>query len=117
MDQIVLSDEQLEAIQKIKETANKIPVFFTANMSLGVNLLCSLAKSAAKILEIPEGSSWKEYSTYVDDIIKRFTDFENTTSAEVLEQARKNYPEEWEKFKIMEEERDAFFASRKMTGV
>ncbi len=37
-------------IAKIKDTATKIPVFFTANMSLGVNLLCSLAKSAAKIL-------------------------------------------------------------------
>jgi hypothetical protein len=34
-----------------------------------------------------------------------------------LEQARKNYPEEWEKYRIMEEERDAFFASRKITGV
>ena len=40
-----------EQIAKIKDTANKIPVFFTANMSLGVNLLCSLAKSAAKILD------------------------------------------------------------------
>ena len=40
-----------EQISKIKDTANKIPVFFTANMSLGVNLLCSLAKSAAKILD------------------------------------------------------------------
>lgn len=39
-----------EQIAKIKDTADKIPVFFTANMSLGVNLLCSLAKSAAKIL-------------------------------------------------------------------
>ena len=33
-----------EQIATIKETAAKIPVFFTANMSLGVNLLCSLAK-------------------------------------------------------------------------
>lgn len=40
-----------EQIAKINDTANKIPVFFTANMSLGVNLLCSLAKSAAKILD------------------------------------------------------------------
>ena len=40
-----------EQIEKIKATANKIPVFFTANMSLGVNLLCSLVKSAAKILD------------------------------------------------------------------
>ncbi len=39
-----------EQIEKIKEVSTKIPVFFTANMSLGVNLLCSLAKSAAKIL-------------------------------------------------------------------
>ena len=39
-----------EQIAKINDAANKIPVFFTANMSLGVNLLCSLAKSAAKIL-------------------------------------------------------------------
>lgn len=37
-------------IAKIKAVSSKIPVFFTANMSLGVNLLCSLAKSAAKIL-------------------------------------------------------------------
>lgn len=39
-----------EQIAKIHDVANKIPVFFTANMSLGVNLLCSLAKSAANIL-------------------------------------------------------------------
>ena len=39
-----------EQIETIKDAATKIPVFFTANMSLGVNLLCSLAKSAAKIL-------------------------------------------------------------------
>lgn len=39
-----------EQINKIRDAANEIPVFFTANMSLGVNLLCSLAKSAAKIL-------------------------------------------------------------------
>lgn len=37
-------------IKKIHEASNIIPVFFTANMSLGVNLLCSLAKNAAKIL-------------------------------------------------------------------
>lgn len=34
-----------------------------------------------------------------------------------LEQARKNYPEEWEKYRIMEEEREAYFAGRKITGV
>ena len=37
-------------IAQIKDAANKIPVFFTANMSLGVNLLSSLAKYAAGIL-------------------------------------------------------------------
>lgn len=41
------SDEQ---INKIKSASKKIPVFFTANMSLGVNLLSCLAKFAAKIL-------------------------------------------------------------------
>lgn len=37
-------------IDKIKATAKIIPVFFTFNMSIGVNLLCSLAKKAAGIL-------------------------------------------------------------------
>lgn len=34
----------------IKKTAEQIPVFFTFNMSLGINLLCELAKKATKIL-------------------------------------------------------------------
>lgn len=37
-------------IEKIKNYALKIPIFFTFNMSLGVNLICSLAKKAAAIL-------------------------------------------------------------------
>ena len=41
------SDTQIE---KIKNAAKSIPVFFTFNMSLGVNLLCSLAKKAANVL-------------------------------------------------------------------
>lgn len=41
------SDAQLE---KIKTASKSIPVFFTFNMSLGVNLICSLAKKAATIL-------------------------------------------------------------------
>lgn len=40
-------DEQLG---KISEASKKIPVFFTFNMSIGVNLICSLAKKAASIL-------------------------------------------------------------------
>lgn len=39
-----------EQIEKIKEASEVIPVFFTFNMSLGVNLICSLAKKAASIL-------------------------------------------------------------------
>lgn len=39
-----------EQIEKINETAKVLPIFFTFNMSLGVNLLCSLAKKAAGIL-------------------------------------------------------------------
>lgn len=41
------SDEQ---IQKIRDTSQQIPVFFTFNMSLGINLLVQLAKKAASIL-------------------------------------------------------------------
>lgn len=34
----------------IKDYSTSIPIFFSFNMSLGVNLLCSLAKTAAKVL-------------------------------------------------------------------
>lgn len=37
-------------IESIKNASKEIPVFFTFNMSLGVNLICSLAKKAASIL-------------------------------------------------------------------
>lgn len=37
-------------IQRIKKASEEIPVFFTFNMSIGVNLVCSLAKKAAAIL-------------------------------------------------------------------
>ena len=43
-----LSDAQRA---EIKTAAEEIPMFFSANMSLGINLLISLAKQAAKILE------------------------------------------------------------------
>lgn len=41
------SDEQ---IQKIREASQQIAVFFTFNMSLGINLLVQLAKKATSIL-------------------------------------------------------------------
>lgn len=41
------SDEQ---ITKIKSASEQIPVFFTFNMSLGINLLVELAKKAASVL-------------------------------------------------------------------
>ena len=41
------SDEQVE---KIKSAAKSIPVFYSGNMSLGVNLLIELAKQATKVL-------------------------------------------------------------------
>ena len=37
-------------IEQIEEASKVIPIFFTFNMSIGVNLLCSLAKKAASIL-------------------------------------------------------------------
>lgn len=39
-----------EQIAKIKKAAEQIPVFFTFNMSLGINLLTKLSKTAAEIL-------------------------------------------------------------------
>lgn len=39
-----------EQIAKIKKTAEIIPVFFSGNMSLGVNMLIELSKMAAKVL-------------------------------------------------------------------
>ncbi|MDL2233140.1 4-hydroxy-tetrahydrodipicolinate reductase [Ruminococcaceae bacterium OttesenSCG-928-L11] len=42
-----LSREQVETIEA---AARKIPVFFSANMSLGVNLMLELSKIAAKLL-------------------------------------------------------------------
>lgn len=41
------SSEQIEKIHKASES---IPVFFTFNMSLGINLLADLAKKATKVL-------------------------------------------------------------------
>lgn len=43
-----LSQQQ---ISRLKEAAGIIPVFFSANMSLGVNLLIDLVKKAARVLE------------------------------------------------------------------
>ena len=43
-----LTDEQLSELEIIAE---KIPVFKSANMSLGINILIELAKKAAKFLE------------------------------------------------------------------
>lgn len=43
-----LSSEQMEAV---KEAAKVTPVFFSANMSLGVNLLIELAKKATTLLQ------------------------------------------------------------------
>lgn len=43
-----LNDNQIE---QINEASKSIPVFFSANMSLGVNLISELAAKAAKVLE------------------------------------------------------------------
>lgn len=39
-----------EQIAKIKKAAEQVPVFFTFNMSLGINLLVELAKKATSVL-------------------------------------------------------------------
>ena len=50
---VIFATTGLSAEQKAEMTAaaNDIPVFFSANMSLGINLLIRLAKQAAVILE------------------------------------------------------------------
>lgn len=40
-----------QQIKQLTDATLKIPVFFSANMSLGVNLLINLVKQAAKVLE------------------------------------------------------------------
>lgn len=44
-----LSSDQTDLLKK--DASGRIPVFFSANMSLGVNLLMDLVKKAAKVLE------------------------------------------------------------------
>ncbi len=44
-----LSSEQVQVLKM--EVSRNIPVFYSANMSLGVNLLIDLVKKAAKVLE------------------------------------------------------------------
>ena len=39
-----------EEIKKLKKSAEKIPIFYSANMSLGINLMLSLVSKAASIL-------------------------------------------------------------------
>lgn len=39
-----------EQVEKIKEASNTIPVFYSGNMSLGINLLIELSKQAARVL-------------------------------------------------------------------
>lgn len=39
-----------EQAERIKSSANSIPVFYSGNMSLGINLLIELSKQAAKLL-------------------------------------------------------------------
>ena len=43
-----LNDEQIESI---KVASNDVPLFFSANMSIGVSLVSELAKKAAKVLQ------------------------------------------------------------------
>jgi 4-hydroxy-tetrahydrodipicolinate reductase len=40
-----------EELAKIKEAAERIPIFHSGNMSLGVALLCELARTAAKTMQ------------------------------------------------------------------
>ena len=37
-------------MSEIRESAKEVPIFFSANMSLGINLLSALAKKAVQVL-------------------------------------------------------------------
>ena len=39
-----------EQVEKIKEASKSVPVFYSGNMSLGINLLIELSKQAARVL-------------------------------------------------------------------
>ena len=39
-----------EQVSEIRESAKEVPIFFSANMSLGINLLSALAKKAVQVL-------------------------------------------------------------------
>ena len=53
-----------EQVEKIKEASKSIPVFYSGNMSLGINLLIELSKQAAKVLG----------STFDIDIVEKIAD-------------------------------------------
>ena len=53
--------------EKIFDAAKKIPVFYTANMSLGVNLITALARQAARILQDEIKKELDETPEYVYD--------------------------------------------------
>ena len=55
----VICTTGLNDMQKslLTSAAEKIPVFFSANMSLGVNLVVELAKKAAAVLGAPSGTA------------------------------------------------------------
>ena len=72
----ILSAEQ---VSRIQYEAKNIPIFFSANMSLGVNLLMDLVARASKILEdtfdiMFETEDILAFDTYVKgiDILKKY---------------------------------------------
>lgn len=86
-------------LTKLKNTAKENQVIKGQNYNIIVNLFSRLIalnhndpsvqevfNSALEALQIEEGSKWQAYLPYINSIINRLTDFENTTSKEVLSQ-------------------------------
>lgn len=86
-------------LQKLKGTAKSNLVITGKNYEYLNNLFGRLitlnlndpsvkdvTDAAEAVLEFEEGMPWTDYLPYIDVIIDRLTDFENTTSKEVLEQ-------------------------------
>ncbi len=84
-------------LQKLKKSSRKNLIISGANYAnlnrlfgqlvtnnLNDPSVKDVVDAASAVLEFEEGTPWTEYVPYVDAIINRLTDFENTTSKEVI---------------------------------
>ncbi len=81
-DNTVLNEKQYTNINKL------LGEFITLN--LGDTSIEDILEAAENAMELPLGSTWTQYKPYINMIIKRLSDFENTTSKEILQEVEAN---------------------------